>query len=283
MAGTLHLVATPIGNLDDLSPRAVNTLRKADLIACEDTRHTGRLLKHFGIEGKLLSYHEHNEKERAEELVQKLLSGTSVAIVTDAGTPGIADPAYRVVKTAIEAGIRVESVPGPTAFVAAVVVSGLPTDSIFFGGFLPSRQTRRLKRFEELREVPGTLVFFESPRRIVGALEDCMRVLGDRRAAVSREITKLHEQTLHGTVSGLLRQLRETPAKGEVVLMIDRESVGARPGGDSLDRELIETINKLLEKEGLTERDAVNRAAKALGVPRDEAYRVFQRAPGSVR
>src|SRR5215213_1712293 len=172
MNGTLYLVATPIGNLQDITFRAVETLKSVDVIACEDTRHTKKLLNHFGIANKLVSYHEHNESERAEELVEVLKTGVSVAVVSDAGTPGICDPSFRIVGRAIEIGAAVVPVPGAVAFVNAVAASGLPTDSIFFGGFLPSKKGERRRRFQELAAIPATLSFYESPRRISAALSD---------------------------------------------------------------------------------------------------------------
>ncbi|MCC6327021.1 MAG: 16S rRNA (cytidine(1402)-2'-O)-methyltransferase, partial [Acidobacteria bacterium] len=192
MTGTLYLVATPIGNLADISLRAIETLKAADVIACEDTRHSRKLLDHYAISKKLISYHEHNERERAAELIERIKAGASVAVISDAGTPGINDPGFVLVSEAFAAGLPVVAVPGPAAFVTAAVVSGLPTDSIFFGGFLPSRKGERRRRLEEVRDIPATLVFYESPHRLAASLLDCLETLGDRKAAVARELTKLH-------------------------------------------------------------------------------------------
>ena len=192
MPGTLYLVATPIGNLQDITLRALETLRVVDLIACEDTRHTRNLLNHFRISNRTVSYHEHNEQERAEELADRLIRGESIAIVSDAGTPGICDPGFRIVQRAIEIGAPVVPIPGPAAFVNAVVASGIATDSLFFGGFLPAKKGERRKRLEELRDIPATLVFYEAPHRLARSLLDCYEVLGDRQASVARELTKLH-------------------------------------------------------------------------------------------
>ena len=222
MPGTLYLVATPIGNLHDLSERAIETLRSVDIIACEDTRHTGKLLNHFGIKSKLVSYHDHNETERAVELGALLEQGSSVAVVSDAGTPGISDPSFRIVQKAIEIGAGVVSIPGPVAFVNAVVASGLPTDAIFFGGFLPSRKSERRTRLQELSSIPATLAFYESPRRVATTLADCLDLLGDRQAVVARELTKLHEEFYRGRLSEIHAQLSTATLKGEVVLLIDR-------------------------------------------------------------
>src|SRR5689334_591684 len=188
MLGKLYLVATPIGNLNDMTYRAVETLKSVSVIACEDTRHTRKLLTHFGISNKLVSYHEHNESERAGQLVKLLTNGESVAVVSDAGTPGISDPSFRIVESAIEIGAEVVPIPGASAFVNAAAASGLPTDSIFFGGFLPSKKGERRKRLLEVADMPATIIFYESPRRIAAALLDASDVLGDRAAVVAREI-----------------------------------------------------------------------------------------------
>ncbi|MDQ3087420.1 MAG: 16S rRNA (cytidine(1402)-2'-O)-methyltransferase, partial [Acidobacteriota bacterium] len=203
MLGTLYLVATPIGNLSDISRRALETLQAVNLIACEDTRHTRKLLNHYGISKKLVSYHEHNERARAEEFAELLRQGKSIAVVSDAGTPAICDPALRVVQKAHEIGAKVVSIPGAVAFVNALVVSGLPTDSVFFGGFLPSKKNERRKRLEEIKEIPATLLFYETPHRLAKSLLDCLEILGNRKAAVVREITKLHEEILLGTLEEL--------------------------------------------------------------------------------
>src|ERR1044072_1113006 len=177
MAGTLYLVATPIGNLRDVSPRALQTLKDADLIACEDTRHTGKLLNHYGIKNKLLSYHEHNEHERAEELAKLLRDGKNIAVTSDAGTPGICDPAFRIVQKAHEIGAKVISIPGAAAFVNALVVSGLPTDSHFFGGFLPAKKGERITRLKEVKNILAKLVFYETPHRLGWFLGGCLEGL----------------------------------------------------------------------------------------------------------
>jgi 16S rRNA (cytidine1402-2'-O)-methyltransferase len=272
MAGTLCLVATPIGNLQDISFRAIETLKTVDLIACEDTRHSLKLLNHFGIAKKLISYHEHNERERTGELIERLLKGESVAIVSDAGTPGINDPGYVIVQAAIEAGVRVVPVPGSVAYVNAVIVSGLPTDSIFFGGFLPSKKGERRRRLEEVKNIPGTLAFYESPHRIAGSLADCLDILGDRRAAVARELTKLHEEIVRGSLKQLKDRFSGASPKGEFVLVIDRageEQSSERTGT------LAERVGEL-EASGVDPKTALKTAAKEFGVSRSEAYRQLQ-------
>lgn len=269
MPGTLYLVATPIGNLQDMTLRAIDVLKNADIVACEDTRHTRKLLNHFQISAKLVSYHEHNELVRSEEFRKQLESGKSIAIVSDAGTPGVCDPSYRLVSKAIEIGAPVISIPGPVAFVTAAVASGLPTDSIFFAGFLPSKKGERKKRFEELRGVPATIAFYEAPHRIEAALEDALSVLGDRNAVVARELSKMHEEYLRGMLSTLIARLKKSPVKGEIVLLIDRagEEI-AGPGTMSLAERVRE-----LEGEGLDNKAALKKAAKEFGLSKSEAYR----------
>ncbi|MGD9562690.1 MAG: 16S rRNA (cytidine(1402)-2'-O)-methyltransferase [Pyrinomonadaceae bacterium] len=269
MPGTLYLVATPIGNLADMSFRAVETLKNVALIACEDTRHTRKLLNHFEITNKLISYHDHNERERAEEIIGLAEQGGSVAVVSDAGTPGINDPGYVIVRRAIEAGLRVIPVPGASAFVSAVTVSGLPTDSIFFGGFLPSRSGERRRRLEEVGSIPATLVFYESPHRVARSLADCFEVLGGRRAAVVRELTKVHEEVVRGTLDEMAEHFSDTTAKGEFVLVIDRPREGSRP---TPSRSVAERVREL-EDSGMAPKAALKAAAKEFGISRSEAYR----------
>lgn len=272
MTGTLYLVATPIGNLQDISLRALEVLKSVDLVACEDTRHTGKLLKHFGIKQKLISYHEHNEHERAEELGKLLAESKSIAVVSDAGSPAICDPSFRVVQKAYEIGASIVPVPGAVAFIAAVIASGLPTDSIFFGGFLPSKKGERRKRLEEVRDIPATLAFYEAPHRLTASLTDCAEVLGDRDSVVARELTKLHEEIARGTLAHLARIFTEKAPKGEIVIIIDR-------AGEVLDRKaslsLPERIAEL-EGEGLDRKNALKKAAKEFGIGKSEAYRMMQ-------
>ena len=270
MPGTLFLVATPIGNLNDITLRALDTLRNVDLIACEDTRHTGKLLKHFEISKKLVSCHEHNEVARAEEFAQLLADGMSIAFVSDAGTPGISDPGFRLVQKAIEIGVPVVSIPGPAAFVTAAVVSGLPTDAIFFAGFLPSKQTERRKRLIDLADTQATLVFYEAPHRLVRSLKDCFEILGDRQAVVARELTKLHEEVARGTIGGLATKFSTANIKGEIVLLIDRnrEPQRSAAGFASITKRVNELINA-----GDDRKTALKKTAKEFGLSKAEAYR----------
>ena len=271
MPGTLYIVATPIGNLADITHRAIQTLKDVDLIAAEDTRHTHKLLQHYGIDTKTISYHEHNEQQRSEELVARLREGGDVAIVSDAGTPGINDPGFRLVRLAIENNISVVSVPGPSALVTALVASGLPTDEFFFGGFLPARSGARRNRLAELREVPGTLIFYEAPHRLRASLRDAAEVLGARQAVVARELTKIHEELRRGTLTELSEHYEESEnARGEIVLLIDRQRNEIPQKSADAD---IETLVATFESEGMDHRSALKKAARELGMSRDEAYR----------
>ncbi len=274
MPGTLYLVATPIGNLQDITLRALETLRSVDLIACEDTRHTRKLLNHFRISNRTVSYHEHNEQERADELADRLAGGESIAIVSDAGTPGICDPGFRIVQRAIEIGATVVPIPGATAFVSALTVSGLSTDSIFFGGFLPSKKGERLKRLEEVRGIPATLIFYESPHRLQKSLEDCLSVLGNRNASVVRELTKLHEEIQRGNLRELSAWSMQSDPKGEMVIMIDKMTADI-----SLTTGLVSLADRVakLQLEGVDQKAALKKAAREFGLSKSEAYRRLQR------
>lgn len=275
MIGTLYLVATPIGNLSDISRRALETLAAVDLIACEDTRHTGKLLSHFNIKKRLVSYHEHNEQARADEFAELLKQGKSIAVVSDAGTPGICDPARRVVQKAHATGARVVSIPGAVAFVNALVVSGLPTDSIFFGGFLPSKKNERRKRLAETAAIPATIIFYETPHRLAKSLVDCLEVLGNRKAAIAREITKLHEETVLGTLEELTAKFSAGEVRGEIVLVIDREEIADSRLQIPDSKSLVERVAEL-ENEGVDRKIALKKAAKEFGLARSEAYRIWQ-------
>jgi 16S rRNA (cytidine1402-2'-O)-methyltransferase len=273
MAGTLYLVATPIGNLEDITQRALRVLSEVSLIACEDTRHTRILLNHYGIKTKTLSYHEHNERERAVELGALLESGASIAIVSDAGTPGINDPGFRLVNEAIRLGVRVVPVPGAVALIAALVASGLPTDQFYFGGFLPARTSQRRARLAEVRALSSTLIFYEAPHRLAQSLADAREILGEREAVVARELTKLHEEMVRGHLSEMARRFSsETTARGEIVLLIDRTIITG-VGEDANATPDIAARMDALELEGLDARAALKRVAREMGLSRPEAYR----------
>ncbi|HEX8128677.1 MAG TPA: 16S rRNA (cytidine(1402)-2'-O)-methyltransferase [Pyrinomonadaceae bacterium] len=272
-SGTLYLVATPIGNLEDITARALRVLREVDLIACEDTRHTRTLLNHFHIAAKTISYHDHNEHERTAELTARLAAGANIALVSDAGTPGINDPGFRLVRACVKRDIRVVPIPGATAFVSALVASGLPTDEFYFAGFLPPRQHARRLRLAALNAVPATLVFYEAPHRIADALADAREILGEREAAVARELTKLHEEIARGRLTELIARFSgQAAARGEMVLLIDRHRIAEAEthGQQTTD---IAALVAALEGEGLDSRAALKRAARELGLNRDEAYR----------
>jgi len=269
-SGSLFLVATPIGNLADITHRAIDVLGNVELIACEDTRHTRKLLQHYGISTKTISYHEHNEQERARQLVEMLLEGKDVAVVSDAGTPSINDPGFRLVRAAIENGLAVVPVPGPSALISALIAAGLPTDEFFFGGFLPARSNARRSRLNELRSVPGTLIFYEAPHRLAGTLKDAYEILGEREAVVARELTKLHEEIKRGRLSELAEHYSNEDARGEIVLLIDRtvlETAVTNEVGS------VASLVDQLERDGLDHRAALKKAARELGLSRAEAYR----------
>jgi 16S rRNA (cytidine1402-2'-O)-methyltransferase len=280
MAGILYLVATPIGNLEDITLRALRVLKEVDVIACEDTRHTRVLLHHYGIKTKMLSYHEHNEIVRGAELSALLETGACVAVVSDAGTPGISDPGFRLVNDALKVGARVVPVPGPTAFVAALITSGLPTDEFFFGGFLPARATQRRARLMEVRSISSTLIFYEAPHRIAQTLTDAREILGEREAVVARELTKLHEEIARGRLSELAKRFNsEDGARGEMVLVIDRNVIGVEDAEMNSETDIVARVTAL-EAEGLDHRAALKRAARELGLNRSEAYRRLVAARG---
>jgi 16S rRNA (cytidine1402-2'-O)-methyltransferase len=274
MHGTLYLVATPIGNLQDITLRALETLKTVDLIACEDTRHTRKLLTHFQISNKLVSYHEHNEADRAEELARLLQDGKNIAVVSDAGTPAVCDPSFRIVRKAHEIGAKVVPIPGAVAFVNGVIVSGLPTDAIFFGGFLPSKKGERRARLEEIKTIPATLVFYESPHRLAKSLSDCAEILGNRSAAVAREITKLHEEIVRGNLAELAKKYAENTTKGEIVLVIERRDIQDSRFEIRDSKTLAERV-KELENQSVDRKTALKKAAREFGLSKPEAYRIL--------
>jgi 16S rRNA (cytidine1402-2'-O)-methyltransferase len=234
--GTLYLVATPIGNLEDITLRALRTLKECDLVAAEDTRRTGQLLRHFEISKPLISYFQFNEAKRSEQIIARLKAGEKIALVTDAGSPGISDPGERVVKAAINAGLRVEPVPGPAALIAALTASGLSTERFYFMGFLPHKSGQRRKALESMKNVGATLVFYESPYRIERLLQELNEILPAREVVLGRELTKKFEEFLRGTAAALLEQLRQRSIKGEFVVMVT---------GAETDREMRKTNDEI--------------------------------------
>jgi 16S rRNA (cytidine1402-2'-O)-methyltransferase len=273
MTGTLYLIATPIGNLQDISLRALEILKSVDIVACEDTRHTGKLLHHFQITKKLISYHEHNEQKRADELSDLLKIGKSIAVVTDAGTPGISDPSFRIVQKAHEIGAKVTPIPGAVAFVNALIASGLPTDSFYFGGFLPSRKGERRKALETVKDLQSTLVFYESPHRIGKSLTDALKVLGNRKICVAREITKLHEEFIFGELEELAERFTENTIKGEIVLVIDRNIIISENTEINLAESIPARVREL-ENEGVHHKKALKQTAREFGLSKSEAYKI---------
>ena len=271
-AGTLFVVATPLGNLEDLTLRAIRTLRDADLVACEDTRRTATLLRAHGIETPTTSFFEHNERWKGERILDALREGRSVALVSDAGTPGISDPGYRLVRDARAAELPVVPVPGPSASIAALCVSGLPSDRFLFVGFLPSRAGARRKALEELATERATLVVYESPLRVVETLATMAEVLGDREAFLCREATKLHEEYVRARISELRQRLAARgTVKGEIVLVVAGRKEAAPPAGaDPV------ALYRTLAAAGRTRRDAVKEVARQLGLPAREVYRLVQ-------
>jgi 16S rRNA (cytidine1402-2'-O)-methyltransferase len=268
-SGTLYIVATPIGNLEDITFRALRVLKEADLIAAEDTRHTQKLLSKYDIHTPLTSYHDHNKEEKGPLLVARLLEGKNIALVSDAGTPGISDPGYFLINLAAHENIPVVPIPGATAAVAALSISGLPTDSFVFEGFLPGKRTARIKKLEELATEKRTLVLYEAPHRIIRTVEDMLTVFGDRRAVLTRELTKVHEEVIRGTLSEILEHLRKGTIKGEFTITVH----GAAEGQKQADIDPAEYLRNLMLHRGLSKKEAVSVAAKELGLPKKAVYR----------
>ncbi|HDI60232.1 MAG TPA: 16S rRNA (cytidine(1402)-2'-O)-methyltransferase [Desulfobacteraceae bacterium] len=267
--GTLYVVATPIGNPDDITLRALKVLAEVEIIAAEDTRDTGRLLKHHGITGRLIAYHDHNEKNRATELVQRLRAGASVAVVSDAGTPTVSDPGYRLVTAALEAGLRVVPVPGVSAAVTALSVSGLATDAFSFIGFAPRKTGPRRALLQRLAQRSETLIFYESPRRVTALISDLMAVLGDRPAVLGREMTKPYEEFLRGALSVIQEALARRPmVRGEVTLLVAGAPEAAAPADAMLEK----TLTAALENRCNSTADIVRDVARRFGVPRKTVY-----------
>ena len=270
--GTLYVVATPIGNLEDLSIRAARILREVDVIACEDTRHTRLLLQRYGITTPMVSYHEHNEPARAQELLRRLEAGESAALVSDAGTPVLSDPGFSLVRQAIAGGIPVVPLPGPSAITAALSVAGLPTDRFVFLGFLPRKAGERRRALEEVASIPWTLVLFETPHRIAQALRDLHTILGDRQVAVMRELTKKFEEVVRGTVSQVADRMQQTPPRGELTLVV--AGAEAVRGGEAASVPVGEPAAHLraLVSSGTPVKEAIRQVAQAHRLRRRAVY-----------
>lgn len=266
-AGCLFVVATPIGNLADMTYRAVQTLKDVALVAAEDTRHSRKLLSHYGIETPLTSYHEHNAREKVEPLLAKLRSGQDVALISDAGTPGIADPGFRLVQACHLAGIRVVAVPGPSALVAALSIAGVPTDRFAFEGFLPAKATARQRLLKDRASADQTLVFYETPHRLNAALRDLLEICGPERfLVVVRELTKLHEELFRGRIDEALQHFSQGRVRGELVLVLPPGEKAPRPG-------MAVALEEMLRESDLSRREVVKIIAKEYGVPGSEVYR----------
>jgi 16S rRNA (cytidine1402-2'-O)-methyltransferase len=288
-APALYLVATPIGNLEDITLRALRVLKEVDVIACEDTRQTQKLLNHYAINTRTTSYREHNEMTRSAELVKEMEGGASVALVTDAGMPGISDPGYRLITLAIRHHVPVVPIPGASAFLAALVASGLPTDSFRFSGFLPAKRGDRRAALEQIKTSPRTQVFYEAPHRAVESLEDICEVLGEsRQVVIAREVTKLHEEFLRGRAGEVLANLKAREVvKGEITLLIGKaEEQDAHIGTDAACPEqsrrvrqgLRQRVSQIMAEEKVDEKTALKKVAKERGISKSEAYRELQRS-----
>jgi 16S rRNA (cytidine1402-2'-O)-methyltransferase len=275
-AGCLYVVATPIGNLEDITMRALRVLKEADVIACEDTRQTLKLLSHFGIQKRLVSYHEHNEIMRAAELIIELEQGAKIALVSDAGTPAISDPGHRLVSLSLRHGIKVVPIPGASAFVTALAASGMPIEQFLFVGFLPAKQSERRKALRTLAEEGRTLVLYEAPHRLLDALEDALEILGNRPGMIAREVTKVYEEFLRDHLENLVEQVRKKPPRGEFTIVIGpadgapiHHSEGAEAGAVPLARR----IDQIVKEKQVDKKAALKQAARERGLTKREAYK----------
>jgi 16S rRNA (cytidine1402-2'-O)-methyltransferase len=279
LSAGLYLVATPIGNLEDITLRALRVLKEADVIACEDTRQTQKLLNHYAITTRTTSYHEHNEMTRSAELVLELEQGARIALVTDAGTPGISDPGFRLISLAIRHHVPVVPIPGPSALLSALVASGLPTDSFRFSGFLPAKVGQRRQVLESVRESPRTQVFYEAPHRVKEALQDVVEILGGaRHVVIAREVTKIHEEFLRGHAEQVLETLKaRAEVKGEITLLIGKMEATEQKALASR-VSVRQRVEQIMAEEKLDEKAALKRVAKEVGMSKSEAYRELQRS-----
>ena len=270
MKGKLFIVSTPIGNLEDITLRSLNVLKKVDLIACEDTRITRKLLSHYDIKKPLTSYHEHNEKLKSQHLIKKLKSGINIALVSDAGTPGVSDPGYRIVSLASELNIEIVSIPGPSAVISALSVSGLPSNSFAFFGFLPRTEKKRKEKLYKLINYPETLIFYESPKRIIKTLNSILEVLGDRNISISRELTKIFEETIRDKISNAIEYLdKKNELKGEFAIVLE----GNKAGEGEISTENLRMELKKYKARGLSLKQTVEDLVKILNVSKNRIYK----------
>jgi 16S rRNA (cytidine1402-2'-O)-methyltransferase len=278
MSAPLYLVGTPIGNLEDISLRALRILKEVDLIACEDTRQTAKLLTHYGVQTRTISYHQHNELTRSAELLMHLEQGQSIALVTDAGMPGVSDPGFRLVSLAIRHKISVIPIPGASAFLSALVASGLPTDSFVFHGFLPVKLGQRRKLLEQIQHSPRTQIFYEAPHRLLGTLEDIAEVLGpQRRVVIAREVTKVYEEFLRTTAAEAVADFKKREeVRGEITLLIGRAE--EQHGVPAVTQKNARTrVRELMKAEEIDEKEAMKRVAKEMGISKSDVYRELQK------
>lgn len=269
--GRLYIVATPIGNLDDITFRAIRTLKSVGLIAAEDTRRSMRLLKHYEISTSVTSYHDYTGEEKRSRILDTLLKGTDVALISDAGTPGISDPGYRLIRDALEQGIEVSPVPGPSVMIAALSVSGLPTDTFFFNGYLPNREKSRRDRLKRLSMRMETLVFYEAPHRLLPALNDLLEILGDRRITVIREMTKLYEEIFRGSMEQAIDHFQnKKKILGEITLVVQGNLEKVLPAEEM---NITEAIQKVMKEQNVSKKDAVQIVAEMYGLPKNVVYK----------
>jgi len=275
-AGCLYIVATPIGNLDDITLRALQTLKTVDLIACEDTRQTSKLLSHFEISTRTVSYHEHNEITRAPEIIIELEQGAQVALVSDAGTPAISDPGHRLVSLCVRHGVKVVPLPGASAFVTALAASAMPIEEFTFVGFLPARPTERRKKLRTLADEPRTLALYEAPHRLIDTLEDALDLLGNRPGMIAREVTKMYEEFTRGHLEDLLAAVRAKPPRGEITLLIgqsDGEALHAAEQDAHAKMPLASRVAQIMKEGKLDNKAALKHVARERGITRREAYK----------
>ena len=274
MTGKLFLVATPIGNLEDITFRAINILKEVDIIAAEDTRHTLKLLNHYEISKPLISYHRHNEEVKSEILINKLLEGDNIALVTDAGTPGISDPGEEVVKEAIKNNIEVIPIPGACALVNALIASGLNTKEFLFLGFLPLNKKNRDNALNKIKKAKSTVILYEAPHKLIKTLQDLLKNVGDINCVLAREITKIHEEFIRGNISNLLEQIQEP--KGEYVILLDLNNLeNENDSEDEISKKTVEEQYKIYEEQGMNKKEIIKQIAKNKNVPKNEIYKLF--------
>ncbi len=271
----LYIVATPIGNLEDITLRALRLLAEVDLIACEDTRHTRKLLTHYNIQTPTISYHEHNERERSTEILSKIENGLNVALVSDAGTPLLSDPGFYLVSEALARGVRVVPIPGASALVTALSASGLATNEFLFAGFLPAKPSARRARLGELATLHTTLIFYEAPHRIQAMLADAQEILGNRQCALARELTKVHEEFVRGSLFELMEKVNARPLKGEMVLLIAPPTADEQAATLIESLSILEELENLMEVEKLDQKSALKRIARRRRLAKSEAYRML--------